>query len=50
MTTVGVEDTTVVTATEQGPGAAVVTAEITMVCFCVDEVTVELDTSLETAA
>ncbi len=50
ITTEGVEDTMVVTATGQGPRAVPEPAEITMVCLWLAALSAALDTSLDTAA
>ncbi len=50
ITAEGEEDTMVVTATGQGPGAALEPAEITMVCLWLAALSAALDTSLDMAA
>lgn len=50
MTTDGVDDTTVVTATALALGEGLVLAEKTTVCFWVGVVRMEVEPSLDTAA
>lgn len=50
MTTEGVEETTVVTATVAGTGEGQELAGMTTVCFWLEGVGMEVDTSLDTAA